>query len=40
MALDFYDYIMGNKTNPFTYDHDYLVQKVLMEIVKGGTREA
>lgn len=31
---------MGNKTNPFTYDHDYLVQKVLMEIVKGGTCEA
>ena len=40
MALDFYDYITGIKTNPFTYDHDYLVQKVLLEIVKGGTHEA
>lgn len=40
MALDFYDYITGAKTNPFTYDHDYLVQKVLLEIVKGGTHEA
>jgi len=39
MALDFYDYITGAKTNPFTYDHDYLVQKVLLEIVKGGTHE-
>lgn len=40
MALDFYDYITGAKANPFTYDHDYLVQKVLLEIVKGGTHEA
>ena len=30
---DFYDYIIGAKTNPFTYEHDYLVQKVLSEIV-------
>ena len=35
MALDFYDYVMGNKKNPFTYEHDYLTQKVLLEIVKG-----
>ena len=40
MALDFYDYITGAKANPFTYEHDYLVQKVLLEIVKGGTHEA
>lgn len=32
MMLDFYDYITGSKTNPFTYDHDYLVQKVLYQI--------
>ena len=37
MMRDFYDYIMGNKQNPFTYEHDYLVQKVLSEIV-GGIR--
>ena len=37
MMQDFYDYIMGAKQNPFTYEHDYLVQKVLSEIV-GGVR--
>lgn len=35
MVKDFYDYIMGNKQNPFTYEHDYLVQKVLSDIVGG-----
>lgn len=34
MASDFYDYIMGTKENPYSYDHDYTVQKVLMEMVK------
>jgi len=33
MMQDFYAYIMGTKQNPFTYEHDYLVQKVLSEIV-------
>ena len=37
MIRDFYAYIMGTKKNPFTYEHDYLVQKVLDEIV-GGIR--
>ena len=37
MMRDFYAYIMGTKQNPFTYEHDYLVQKVLDEIV-GGVR--
>lgn len=37
MMQDFYAYIMGEKQNPFTYEHDYLVQKVLSEIV-GGVR--
>ncbi|MBQ7386549.1 MAG: Gfo/Idh/MocA family oxidoreductase [Clostridia bacterium] len=37
MMRDFYDYVMGNKENPFSYEHDYLVQKVLSEIV-GGIR--
>ena len=37
MVQDFYAYIMGTKHNPFTYEHDYLVQKVLSEIV-GGVR--
>ncbi len=37
MMQDFYDYIMGTKENPYTYEHDYLVQKVLDEIV-GGVR--
>jgi len=35
MMRDFYSYIIGVKTNPFTYEHDYLVQKVLDEIVNG-----
>jgi hypothetical protein len=37
MMQDFYEYITGTKQNPFTYEHDYLVQKVLSEIV-GGVR--
>ena len=37
MMRDFHSYIIGAKENPFTYEHDYLVQKVLSEIV-GGVR--
>ena len=37
MMQDFYAYIQGTKQNPFTYEHDYTVQKVLSEIV-GGVR--
>lgn len=37
MMQDFYAYVVGTKENPFTYEHDYLVQKVLDEIV-GGVR--
>lgn len=37
MMQDFYSYVMKTKKNPFTYEHDYLVQKVLSEIV-GGIR--
>ncbi len=37
MVKDFYAYIMGEKENPFTYGHEYKVQKVLDEIV-GGVR--
>ena len=35
MMQDFYAYIAGTKQNPFTYEHDYLVQKVIDEIVGG-----
>ena len=35
MMQDLYAYIMGTKQNPFTYEHDYLVLKVLSEIVGG-----
>lgn len=35
MMRDFYDYIAGTKENPFTYEHDYRVQKVLSQIVGG-----
>ena len=37
MIQDFYAYILGEKENPFTYEHDYLVQKVLSQIL-GGIR--
>lgn len=37
MVQDFYAYIHGTKENPFTYEHDYLVQKVLADVV-GGIR--
>lgn len=37
MMQDLYTYITGTKQNPFSYEHDYLVQKVLSEIV-GGVR--
>ena len=32
MMKDFYAYITGEKENPFTYQHEYSVQKVLYEI--------
>lgn len=35
MMQDFYGYIMGEKTNPYTYKHEYTVQKVLLDIIKG-----
>lgn len=35
MMQDFYAYIMGDKQNPFTYEHDYKVQKVIDQIVGG-----
>ena len=37
MMKDFYAYITGIKENPFTYEHDYAVQKVIDEVV-GGVR--
>lgn len=35
MMRDFYSYVTKSKENPYTYEHDYLVQKVLSEIVGG-----
>ena len=35
MMCDFYAYIMGEKENPFTYEHEFAVQEVLDEIVGG-----
>ena len=34
-VLDFYDYVTGKKENPFTYRHDYLVQKALTEMIQN-----
>ena len=35
MVQDFYDYIKGNKLNPYTYEHEYAVQEVLDKTVGG-----
>lgn len=35
MMRDFYAYCIGEKQNPFTYKHDYIVHKVLYEIIGG-----
>jgi len=35
MMKDFYAYIVGEKENPFTYEHEYNVQAVLDEVVGG-----
>ena len=35
MVRDFYDCVNGVKQNPFSYEHDYTVQKVLSEMVGG-----
>ena len=35
MMEEFYSCINGEKPNPYTYEHEYLVQKVLLEIVGG-----
>lgn len=33
MMQDFYAYIQGTKKNPFSYEHEYLVQKVLYKVI-------
>ncbi len=35
MMKDFYAYITGLKKNPFTYEHEYVVQEVLSKIIGG-----
>ena len=37
MMQDFYSYMVGEKENPYTYKHDYTVQKVLEQITGGTT---
>lgn len=37
MMRDFYSYIVGEKENPFTYEHEYMVQEVIDKVV-GGVR--
>ena len=31
MMKDFHDFVLGYKENPYTYEHEYMVQKVLWE---------
>lgn len=33
MMQDFYKYVQGIESNPFSYEHDYAVQKVLYDVV-------
>ena len=35
MMRDFHSYILGEKQNPYTYEHDLLVQEVLCDIIGG-----
>lgn len=35
MMKDFYAYIVGKKENPFTYQHDLTVQKILLRIINN-----
>lgn len=35
MMTEFYAYITGEKSNPFTYEHEYTLQEVLDEVVGG-----
>ena len=35
MMKAFYAYVTGQEENPFTYDHEYAVQEVLMQIVQA-----
>jgi predicted dehydrogenase len=37
MLTDLYAYVKGHKENPYTYEHEYLVQRVLSEIIGGVT---
>ena len=32
---DFYDYVCGKKVNPYSYEHDYVVQETLARITDG-----
>ena len=35
MLCDFRDYVLGTKKNPFSYEHDYAVQEVLLQACGG-----
>lgn len=36
MMRDFYDFIKGKKENPYTHEHEYMVQEVLNDVVGGA----
>lgn len=33
MMKDFYDYVTGKKENPYSYEHEYTVQKVIVDVI-------
>ena len=38
MLRDFYAYIQGEKKNPYSYEHEYTLQKVLVSLIDGAKR--
>ena len=36
MVRDFYKFIVGEKENPYSYEHEYKVQKTLLKITGGN----
>lgn len=39
MMRGFYDYITGRTENPYTYEHEYAVQKTLLRIINGDNAQ-
>jgi predicted dehydrogenase len=38
MMTDFYEYVKGTKENPFSYEHELLVQKTINKVIEGDKK--